>query len=956
MKLVLFIISLLFGFYSATAQYAEHKLIVKFKAGEQELYHWLANQRSGEIKAFSQILGRHNTSPFVSKALLKMMHSKKHNDKMLSSSACPNELSFIAVIEYTAGIAPPLLARKLASFPFIEYAEPLPVHKIFTEPNDPKRNRQYYLKKVHTFEAWDIVDKTKTIIAAIVDTGIDYEHEDLKDNIYINPGEDGIDKNGKSRRNNGIDDDANGFIDDWRGWDFASDTGKSKQDNVPKPGHRHGTHVGGTVGAVTNNYLGIASVGRFVKLLPVKTGPDSQFAISITNGYDGLLYAGIAGADVINCSWGSGTRSQAEKELVDSVLKLGSVIVAAAGNNGNHETFYPAGYDGIISVAALNSADRKAFFSNYDETVDVSAPGKDILATVPNNSYDFMSGTSMAAPVVTGVAALARMAHPALSPRQIRELLRVTCDNIDTSTKNYRDLLGKGRVNALKAVSANNPHSVRMIHYTVEDENKDGILDIGEKVNVYIQFKNILSDIYNVSVKVFADSYYPIQFSNDSIYIGNMKSGDTAKPKKPISFIVPGEISYDYEFKIKFRIQNKSGIINTESITLFSNPSYRNLDSNNISLTLNSRGNIGFNDYPKNLQGLGLKYKGSQNINFEGGLIIGSGYERISDCVRGRRQSNQDRDFLSRDFLSLQSPGNKAKLEASVTFADAKSPNQAGVSVYQQAYQFTDKDAMDIIFISYDIVNTSFFLRDSVFAGLFFDWDIGPGGTNNQVIYDRALDFGYAQNIKDKTLPLVGAKIVTLQRTNFYGIDNGGNIKDTSISIYNGYSKEEKWLTISNGIKRPKTSVSDVSMVISAGPVRMLPYDTVRITFALFAANSLTQLKENARNAQQIANRYGLSSSNYSQVPARNTITKVYPNPSVRGKVNVDYTIVSAGTVFFEIYDLKGMKVNLNTLPKERTEGRYRTKIDTQLLSSGVYLLVMKSADGISSSFIYIEN
>ncbi len=956
MRVYLPIIVFFLLFSVAEAQYYGNRIIVKFTRSSEELYEWTENSRSGEIAAFKGLIGPHKSFPFVRERLLDMLAEKSKGDTPLGMLGRINSLSRIAVIEYENEIDPLLLARKLSAFPFVEYAEPMPQHKIFAEPNDPKRNGQYYLENINVYEAWDLIDTNQRLKVAIVDTGIDYDHEDLQDNIWVNPGEDGTDENGNSRRDNGIDDDGNGFVDDWRGWDFAasSDT-TTGQDNDPHPGHRHGTHVGGITGAVTDNHLGIASVGRYVKLIPVKAGPDNPLSTSITNGYDGLLYAGIIGADVVNCSWGGTNRSQAEKEVIDNVLGLGCVIVAACGNYGTHQPFYPAAYEGVISVAALNSANEKAIFSNYDETVDVSAPGDDILSTVPNDSYDFMSGTSMAAPVVTGVAALTKLAHPDMTNEQIAEQVRVTCDNIYDLNSDYKGLLGNGKVNALRAVSEQNTVSIKMISYDVEDENGDGILDEGELVEIHTVYKNVLSPVKNIYVKAYTDSYFFIPIERDSLYLGDMQTGDTVSADGVISFHLPQGLTYDYTFKVKLQIRHDDDIITEESITLFANPSYRNLDKNNITTTLNSRGNIGFNDYAFNLQGVGFRYKGSQNINFEGGLMIGSGYNRLSNCVRGRRQTTQDRDFVSYKILTLYEPGDIAALEAKAEFADAHDSAQAGVYVFQNAYQFTDDDAKDIVFVTYDIVNQTLYYRDSVYAGLFFDWDIGPGGTDNKVEFDYENQFGLARNVKDSTLPLAGVKIVTAQPTNFYAIDNAGNSQDTSIGIYNGFSKSEKWLTLSSGIKRPESTVTDASMVISAGPMRMLPWDTVRVTFALFAGYTKEELKTTARKAREVADRYGLSDNYYPEVPEHNLITNVYPNPVRNGVITVNYTIVKSDNIKFEIYDLKGRCMNFNYEIKNHLPGRFSFNLNAQHFAGGMYMLIMSGKNERDMRMIYIE-
>ena len=956
MKSFLFLVIFISSLISASGEYYQHKIYLKFKSGSPELINWNKNARQGSIPSLVPLLGKNWSHPFVRQSLLDMARSKKTYNVLLSSRNMINPLSRIAIIEYEKDIDPLVLSRKLQSYPFVDYAEPIPMHKILEEPNDPKRNGQYYLEKINVFDAWDVIDTTKSVLVGIVDTGIDYNHEDLAGNMYVNLGEDGTDSTGKSRRDNGIDDDNNGYIDDWHGWDFVS-SDSSGQDNDPYPGHRHGSHVGGTIGAVTNNHIGIASVGRFVKLLPVKVGEDNPFAVSVTNGFEGIFYAGLMGAAVINCSWGSTTRSEAEAELISQVAGNGSIIVCAAGNLGTHQPFYPASYSDAVSVAALNEADERAVFSCYDETVDVSAPGEDILATIPDNSYEMMSGTSMASPIVAGVAALSIIAHPEMTSDQIRELLRVTCDNIYGVNPEYIGLLGNGRVNAYKAVTTKNARSVRLISYNIIDENGDGVLDMGEHVKITTKFKNILSPVKNVYVKVKSKSSILLPLETDSLYLGNMNSGDTVESKEQeISFYIPDNIPFDVVFNLQLTTIDSIGELSHDMIRIFANPSFRNLDSNNITTTLNSRGNIGFNDYPFNIQGIGLRYKSSQNILFEGGLIVGSAYNHISNNVRSYNQSFQDRDFLSRNFLTLHHPGEKAALEATLQYSDGNDSSQAGVHIFQKAYQFSTKDARDIIFMNYDIVNQTFFVRDSVFAGLFFDWDLGPGGANNKISYDKDLNFGFVHNVKDSSLPWVGVEIISSDKVNFYAIDNGGNSKDTSINIYNGFTDKEKWLAISNGLKRPESSVADASMVISAGPVRMLPRDTTRITFAIFAGDNFEQLQQNAINARNVAHQYDLDDPYYPPIPPKSSIIKVYPNPAENSDVKLDIVLLRDTHVSLQMFDMKGKKVGEFLKNEYLYAGRFSMSVNPKNLSTGLYLILMQTDENVSTAMVYIKN
>ncbi|NQT21771.1 MAG: S8 family serine peptidase, partial [Planctomycetes bacterium] len=243
-------------------------------------------------------------------------------------------------------------------------------------------------------EAWHLLNAS-SVVVAVIDTGVDYNHADLAANIWANPGE---------IPGNGVDDDGNGYVDDVRGWDFFDD------DSDPMDEEGHGTHCSGTIGAVGNNSIGVAGVCWSVTIMPLRfLGPDGG---SSADAADAIAYAIENGAKVLSNSWGSAFYSVALAEAVAAADAAGVLLVAAAGNNSNnndHMFYFPSGYDdpNVISVAATDHRDRLASFSSYGhETVDLGAPGKSILSTVPGNSYAVYSGTSMATPHVAGACAL----------------------------------------------------------------------------------------------------------------------------------------------------------------------------------------------------------------------------------------------------------------------------------------------------------------------------------------------------------------------------------------------------------------------------------------------------------------------------------------------------------------------------------------------------------------------
>ncbi|MGA1414503.1 MAG: S8 family serine peptidase, partial [Candidatus Kapaibacteriota bacterium] len=347
---------------------------MKFRAGSSEFQNWKKNDRMGDIPALQTVIGKHDSKPYVREELITMLLKKK-SETLLSSS---HGLERIAILEFQTDIPIEKAVRALSSLPFIEYAEVMPKHRFTQIPNDPLYGYQYHQKMIGIDSAWVYYEaqaQADSVLIGIIDTGVDPLHEDLSEVMYVNPGESGLDSIGNSKSANGIDDDKNGFIDDWQGWDFASSIDPIKGDNRAVPGHLHGTHVAGIACAMTNNGKGIAGIARNHRILPVKVGYDDSASVNVSGSYEGILYAALMGADVINCSWGSPTSSMAEQEIINEALQYGSIIVGGAGNDRSDMAFYPASYRGVISVAALEPDTVKASYSNVHGTVDISAPG-----------------------------------------------------------------------------------------------------------------------------------------------------------------------------------------------------------------------------------------------------------------------------------------------------------------------------------------------------------------------------------------------------------------------------------------------------------------------------------------------------------------------------------------------------------------------------------------------------
>lgn len=332
----------------------------------------------------------------------------------------------------------PSIARSYASMPGIIYAEANHVYRGCRTPNDPGFGLQWPLDQpsdhdIDAPEAWDIETGSPNVIIAVIDTGVDIDHPDLASVIWVNSDE----------VEDGTDTDGNGYIDDVNGWNFVAGTSTPMDDNG------HGTHCAGIAGAATDNGVGIAGVCWQSTIMPLK-GLDSGNRGALTDLAEAVVYAVDNGADVISMSWG-GVFSFVVRDAVRYAADSDVVMTASAGNENSPDPLYPAGYPDVIAVAATNSIDRKASFSNHGRWIDVAAPGTGIYSTIWDDRYANQSGTSMACPHVAGLAGLLRSQDPALSTDEVRRVIRA---NVDPYESGF--YIGTGRINAGRALTRAN--------------------------------------------------------------------------------------------------------------------------------------------------------------------------------------------------------------------------------------------------------------------------------------------------------------------------------------------------------------------------------------------------------------------------------------------------------------------------------------------------------------------
>ncbi|OGC13728.1 hypothetical protein A2246_06700 [candidate division WOR-1 bacterium RIFOXYA2_FULL_37_7] len=418
--------------------------------------------------------------------------NKQNNLKLVKTLVTHDKVHVLSVLDETKKVSVAELIETYKDNPSVEYVEPnFVMHALATTPNDFYYPIQWGLPLIAANVGWDISKGSAEAIIAVVDTGVELSHEDLSDKIWHNP----IESAGTNSSNN-KDDDGNGFVDDWQGWDFV------QNDNNPSDLNGHGSHVSGIAASKTNNGKGVAGVSWNSRIMAVrvlnKFGDASAGKLS-----EGISYAVDNGAKVINLSLGAYSPSTAINNEVQNAYNQGCIVVAAAGNDGDSTLNYPAAYEHVIGVASIDRNNTRSDFSNSNNFVDVCAPGgygsgdeEDIVSCYLDNSYVYMSGTSMSTPFVSGLAALLFSQNPSWSNDQVVTRIIGTAD--DLGSAGWDAFYGYGKINVYNALGGTLESNPVLISYVRAYPNP---FKIG--TDSLLVFDNLLGDekinIYTIS-------------------------------------------------------------------------------------------------------------------------------------------------------------------------------------------------------------------------------------------------------------------------------------------------------------------------------------------------------------------------------------------------------------------------------------------------------------------------
>ncbi|WBA42282.1 S8 family peptidase [Hymenobacter canadensis] len=814
----------------------------------------------------------------------------------------------------------------------LTYVEPLYYRAPLYQPNDPLADStnargQYHLRNIRAYQAWDVTKGDSSVLIGITDTGFRLSHEDL---------------NGQWQRNyqdppDGLDNDNDGYIDNYRGWDLADDDNNPSSDSYVQP--RHGVHSAGAAAARPDNGRGVAGSGFNCRFLPLKiypSTPGGSFA-----GFEAIVYAADHGCKVINMSWGAaGGRSQFEQDAITyAAVNRDAVVVASAGNTNAELDFYPASYEHVLSVGASGRTDVKSGYATHSRRLDLVAPGDDVLTVWGDTDSDYIpaTGSSFSAPLVAGAAGLVRARFPQLSAAQVRAQLRRTTDNIDALPGNaaYAGKLGTGRLNMLRAVRANDQRATRLTQRLFSPAK--GAYQPTDTIRLAVEVQNLLLPVQNLTLTVTSLSPF-LTVRQGTFGAGALATlARATNTAAPFRLAVAAAVPLNTRAVLRYHFEDAAtGYQEDQYGTLLLNPDYVVLNAGDLALTLTSRGSLGYDGIGSDL-GEGVTYRGGAPLLYEGGLLLATGPNRVSSRLRNERNV-PDADFFRLTQATLRRQPLRADQEASNLLQDslpsATRNRTVGVQVRQRGYAWAQAPHRDYVVLEYQLRNMTPDTLKPLYAGLFMDWDVVPDYARNVVAWDSVRRLSYTYDASSPEV-FVGLKWLSGGKATAYAIDVNAPA-GSPVQLSNGFSKAEKYLTLSNGTRRPTTGLpagTDIAHVLGAALPRLAPTDSAIVAFAVLAAPSLAQLQADADAAQT---RYNLL------LPTRPALAasawQLYPNPAT-GRVRLEVPASFGGH----------QVLLLNTLGQAVQQTNFSsttTTLDTSGLPAGLYLVRVHGTAG----------
>lgn len=851
-------------------------------------------------------------------------------------------------VQYAADVPPRKAAQLVSSQPGVVYAEPWyrrnlrgrPSELAKAVPNDPLFEDVTYMRRMQLTEAWDVVKgKDGDVVIAVVDGGTNWKHPDLMANIWVNPGE---------VANNSQDDDRNGFVDDLHGWNFSNDTADptGAGDNGD-----HGTMVSGIAGAVADNAVGMAGTSWNARLMLINAACADNYELCFTS--EGVIYAALNGADIINASFGTDQFLQTEADVMQAARDLGALVIAAAPNEYFEiQAFldYPSSLPTTLSVSGTKHYSDEVVFA-YGYSVDVFAAAENVLGTLQSGGYDRWSGSSFATSLVSGIAALVKTAFPNFTPLQIGEQLRATAENIDTANDpSLVGLLGRGRVNAYQAVTEKNAVSVRMVDWEFTDSNGDGRFDAEEQVTMMATFQSHLADVNGLNIELHASDPRVVFGSGSTTSTGPVQSGDSFS--RAFTFTPTEQMPYRSLVFIRPHVHTLDGINvgNADAgMLVVQDVSVGEHETRTLRFDVTSEGNIGYVDFAwteeeyfpfSRNHGKFDVLQADGNLRYathEAGLIVGVDPHRASGsvfylCDSYDHWSEQNTDFAPITPLEFV-VSEQGRQSSRVGMRDIKLHLPKALEIIQESLVDPSQVYEDLVIMRYRLVNPTNSTMDGFHVGLYLDAQLGDDYDLDTVGYDDAEGITYTVSSEGSLfLGLIVLSGEAEKHSRSYTYD------DLSDLCY----PEDTWEGLSSGITYPGDQEDDWAQLVASGPYMVPAMSEVIVDFAIVYGESLEDLQENARRAYQLRDNWGIGPTSIvvkdqAEFPRLFVLHGNYPNPFT-GSTNISFDLPAPASISISVMDILGRTISVSPIQDVAAGKQRLLELNTEGLAPGVYI------------------
>jgi subtilisin family serine protease len=901
--------------------------VVRFKTFKDNSLVKISLLKTAKAQVAKQILKPEESFTFNKNLSKKQGNSILSAQKVTEITRAEEPLLKTVVVTYEGAETPQEFCKRIMrENPDVERAEPYFVERPLGTPNDPFKSQQKYLNTIRAQAAWDLFDGDTSMVIAISDNAIVQTHEDLKASIARNWGE---------IPNNNIDDDNNGYVDDFEGYTFEPNTPKGNTSPGLGSNAAHGTNVAGIAGGTWNNGVGISGVGAKCRIFPLKIAPKSDNS-RILWGYDAIMYAAQNNFKVINCSWGSpGSYSFANQEIIDYAVARGVAVVAAAGNLSNKSVYYPAGYRGVLGVGETQQDDLISNVSNFGSHVDIMAPGDHAYTTgIYDNYEDSFGGTSFASPMVAAMVALIRAKHPQLTALQAIEFARHSVDDVSGANP-FNTKLIPGRMNLEKAM-IDEPFGLPGIrpielHKFRTNLTKVERLVSGDTAFLKIKARNELGAGKNVkfTLSVLEDFENVIE---------------VITPEVTIADVLPtSEIMID-AFKIRIKNTSRTSVflrvdmaddngytdyfllpfIPTSEITTFKNAV--------ASYSVSDRGRIGFgNTNGDDKEGVGFVYSEFGSVLYKGGLIVAQSPDKVLSAVENEDFSNP---------FTVVKPFAAPDTSTGIISDASAGAKKIGLEITQ--YFTLLKDSNGVAYAKISLKNTSGAVLHDVAAGYYFDWDVSPNSSANkgrlfpEAIPQNALKTAAACIVESSlNYPVAGCAVSTSQP----GAEAQIAVYDVDSEPGESFEDATKYQSLTSGTSQIFSGASDIFVVagMKFGGAWQ-PGETKSFILLFGAAISTSELQARFKT---------MLDSTFSSIKtdlADGEFLKMYPQPA--GNFITIEGNIGSGNAQISVISVDG-KIVIPAQNIMLSGDVFKTPISTENLASGKYFVRIETAGKI---------